>query len=89
MGTVYLFDYFLFTFFASFGIIQIALSKKFSVRWFFGTVLVLLAYGWFFCSKDRSVPTIVEGSQLFIIFGLSAVFAAAATRVLILLNRKK
>lgn len=88
MDTSYLLDYFLFTFFASFGVIQIALSKKISTQAVLGIMVLLSAYLWFFSSRDRGIPTIVEGSQLFIMFGTSAVLALAVTKLLIFLKTK-
>lgn len=38
-----------------------------------GLALVFLGYSWFFSSKERNVQTVVEGAQLFFVFGLSAV----------------
>ncbi len=89
MDSVYLLDYFLFTFFASFGVLQIALSKKSSTRYAVGTLIVLLAYLWFFSSKDRSVPTIVEGTQLLIVFGVSTLLAIIVVKIFTLSFRKK
>ena len=77
----YLLDYFLFTFVASLGAIQIALSKKYSTRTLFGAFLVISAYWWFFSSRNRNVHTIVEGAQLFLVFSLSAVLAIVATKI--------
>ncbi len=88
MDAVYLVDYFLFTFFASFAVIQIARAKKISARLILGTAILLLSYFWFFGSKDRSVPTIVEGVQLFVAFGVAAACALAAAKLLIFLKTK-
>jgi len=88
MNAVYLVDYFLFVFFASFAVIQISLTKRVSARLILGTSILLLAYLWFFGSKDRSIPTIVEGVQLFVVFGLATALALAATKLLIFLKTK-
>jgi hypothetical protein len=89
MDGSYLSDYFLFTFFACFGVIQISLSKRFSPRFVLGVTILLLSYVWFFSSKDRNVPTVVEGVQLFIIFGFSAVSSLASTKILNSIISKK
>lgn len=89
MVYAYLLDYFLFAFFASFGVLQIALSKKSSTRFAVGTLIVFLSYLWFFGSKDRNIPTIVEGAQLLIIFAASTLLAIAAAKIFILSLRKK
>jgi len=89
MINVYLSDYFLFTFFASFGVLQIALAKNSKAKVFFGAVVLIVSYFWFFTSRDRNVHTVVEGSQLFLIFALGTVSAAIVTRILNFLARKK
>ncbi len=88
MSAVYLVDYFLFVFFASFAVIQISLTKKISARLILGISILLLAYLWFFGSKDRSTQTIVEGVQLFVVFGLAAALALVATKLLTFLKTK-
>ena len=89
MGGGYLLDYFIFTFFACFSVIQISLSKRFSPRFVLGVTILLLSYVWFFSSKDRNVPTVVEGVQLFIIFGFSVVSSLASTKILNSIISKK
>lgn len=89
MVYAYLLDYFLFTFFASFGVLQIALSKKTSTRHAVGTLIVILSYLWFFGSKDRSVPTIVEGVQLLVVFAVSALLAIVVAKISTPSLRKK
>lgn len=92
MGSVFVLEYFLFTFFASLGTIILAFgffpelklkfftgSKKAKIL---GAVLVLGAYFWFFSSRNRNVHTVVEGAQLFFIFGLAAVLALLLTKFL-------
>ena len=81
MGLNYLLDYFLFTFIASVGTIQIALSKKYSARTLLGAFLVTSAYWWFFASRNRDVHTIVEGAQLFVGFSFSAILAIVVTKI--------
>jgi hypothetical protein len=85
----YILEYFLFTFLASFGVLQIALAKKSIVRVNFGAVVLIGSYFWFFTSRDRNVHTVVEGSQLFLIFALGAVSAVIITRIFNLLVKKK
>jgi hypothetical protein len=85
----YIADYFLFVFFASFGVLQIALSKKLSGRTLFGALLVVLSYLWFFTARNRNVHTVLEGSQLSFIFILSAALAVIVTRFLNLAKGKR
>jgi hypothetical protein len=89
MGANYFLDYFLFTFFASLAIIQIASSKKMSARAILGVVVLLSSYFWFFGSKDRNVSTTVEGVQLFITYGAAAILALGVTKVLTILGKSK
>ena len=89
MDIYYLLDYFLFALFASFAVLQTALSKKASKRFYVGIIVLLLSYVWFFTSKDRNVPTIVEGAQLFLVFAVSAIFATASTKILVRINKKR
>jgi hypothetical protein len=84
----YLIDYFIFTFFAAFGVLQIALSKKLSGRFNFGVLVLAVSYTWFFGSKDRNVASMVEGVQLFLIFGMAALLATFATKVLFNIKKK-
>jgi len=88
MDLIYLQDYLLFTFFASFGVLQIALSKKASALQSLGILIVFLSYLWFFGSKNRNAPTFVEGTQLLIVFSVSTLLAIAVTKIFILTTRK-
>ncbi|MEX0621898.1 MAG: hypothetical protein WD187_02810 [Candidatus Woykebacteria bacterium] len=85
----YLLDYFLFTFFASFGVLHIALAKKFSARYNFGVVILVLSYIWFFGSKNRDIPTMVEGAQLFLVFSVSVLLSLLSTKVFFSLKKEK
>lgn len=87
MEIYYLLDYFLFTFFASFGVIQLALAKKNKAKIYVGLLIILLTYLWFFGSRDRDIPTMVEGAQLFLIFGVGVVCAIITTKIFVFLNR--
>ncbi|OGY28424.1 MAG: hypothetical protein A2Z42_00555 [Candidatus Woykebacteria bacterium RBG_19FT_COMBO_43_10] len=89
MDYIYLLDYLLFTFFASFGVIQIASAKKYSGKTIFGVVLLIASYVWFFASRDRNVPTIVEGAQLFFVFSASSVMSLILTKIILLASRNK
>lgn len=89
MEIYYVIDYFLFTFFASFGVLQIALSTGSSKRINFGIVVIIVSYFWFFSSSDRNIPTFLEGVQLFVIFGLAAGLAVFITKNLYLLIKNK
>ena len=89
MDYIYLLDYLLFTFFASFGVIQIASAKKHSGKTILGAVLLVASYGWFFASRDRNVPTIVEGAQLFFVFAASSAMSLILTKILLLASRNK
>ena len=87
MEIYYLLDYFLLTFFASLGVIQIALGKKNRTKIYAGLLITLLPYLWFFGSKDRNIPTMVEVAQLFFIFGIALVLAIITTKLFNVLNR--
>ena len=89
MISVYVSDYFLFTFLASFGVLQIALGRGITARTLLGTGILVFSYVWFFTVRDRNVHTAVEGSQLFIIFGLGAISAIIVTRIFNFLAKKK
>lgn len=89
MGLVYLFEYFLFTFFASFGTIQIALAGKYSFRLITGITILIASYVWFFASRGRNVPTVVEGVQLLVIFAFATFLAIIATKILTVLVKEK
>jgi hypothetical protein len=89
MEIYYLVDYFLFTFFASLGVIQLALSKKYSTRFNLGVVIMAISYLWFFTVKDRNVPTIVEGVQLFVVFGIAVILAIISTRIFAVSTKKR
>jgi len=88
MIDTYIFEYFLFTLLASFGILQVSLGKKFSGRFFIGIFIILASYVWFFSSRNRNVQTAVEGLQLSLIFAFSAIFAVLITRIISLLIKK-
>jgi hypothetical protein len=85
----YILEYFLFTFLASFGVLQIAMAKNSKPKVFFGAAVLIVSYFWFFTSRDRNVHSVIEGSQLFLIFALGAIVAIAVTRILNFLARKK
>jgi len=85
----YILEYFLFTFFGSFGVLQIALAKNSKAKVFFGAVVLIVSYYWFFTSRDRNVHSVVEGSQLFLIFAIEAVSAVIITRIFNLLAKRK
>jgi len=89
MEIYYITDYFLFTFFASFGVLQIALGNKNSKRFIIGIVLVIFSYFWFFSVTDRDVPTIVEGAQLFVVFAIGAMVAIFITKNFFILTKKR
>lgn len=89
MEIYYIIDYFLFTFFSSFGVLQVALSKRTSKRFKLGIVIVIISYFWFFSIADRDIPTIVEGVQLFVIFALSALTAIFITKNFLVLIKKR
>ena len=89
MEIYYVIDYFLFTLFASFGVLQIALSNKSSKRFKLGIVIVIISYFWFFSIANRDIPTVVEGVQLFVIFALAALAAIFVTKNFMVLIKKR
>ncbi len=89
MEIYYLIDYFLFTLFASLGVLQIAISKNTSNRFNIGVVVIIIAYFWFFSVSDRNIPTIIEGVQLFVVFSLGASLAVFITKNLLIMINKK
>ncbi|OGY25114.1 MAG: hypothetical protein A2Z11_01275 [Candidatus Woykebacteria bacterium RBG_16_43_9] len=89
MEIYYLVDYFLFTFFANLGVIQMSIAKNSSLRFNLGLIIIVLSYFWFFSSKDRNIPTIVEGAQLFVVFGGAAFFAILAAKIFAFSIKKK
>ena len=89
MLSVYVIDYFLFTFLASFGTLQLALAKGSRARVSFGLAILILAYLWFFTSRDRNVRSMVEGIQLLSIFVIGTVIAMVVTKFLNSLTSKK
>lgn len=89
MEIYYVIDYFLFTFFASFGVLQIALNNRSSKRFNLGIVIVIISYFWFFSVADRNIPTVVEGSQLFATFVLAALLAIFVTKNFLILIKKR
>lgn len=89
MQMIYLLEYFIFGFFACFAVLQIALSGRGSNRNIAGWLILVISYVWFFFSRDRNVPTIVEGTQLFLVFSISAILAIATARILVFLEKRK
>jgi len=89
MLNVYTIDYFLFTFLTSFGTLQLALAKGSRARVSLGLAVLILAYLWFFASRNRNVHSVIEGVQLLSILIIGAVLAVVATKFLSLLSRKK
>ncbi|OGY21834.1 MAG: hypothetical protein A2113_00705 [Candidatus Woykebacteria bacterium GWA1_44_8] len=85
----YILDYFLFTFFASVGVLQVALAQGSRAKATVGTVVLTASYLWFFMSRDRNVHSSVEGVQLVLIFIVGAGLAVVATKILNILTRKK
>lgn len=89
MEIYYIVDYLLLTFFASFGVLQIALSNKTSKRFNLGIVVVIVSYFWFFSIADRDIATVVEGVQLFVIFAIGALAAIFVTKNFLTLIKKR
>jgi len=89
MEIYYISDYFLFTFFASLGVLQISLSRRSSTRFNVGIVVIIISYFVFFSVADRNIPTVVEGLQLFAIFALATILAIFITKNLVVLIKKK
>lgn len=89
MEIYYIVDYLLFTFFSSLGVLQIALSKGASKSFNLGIVVVIGSYLWFFSVADRNIPTVLEGVQLFVVFGLGASLAIFITKNLPILIKNK
>ena len=85
MGQAFLVEYFLFTFVANLAVINIAINTKDLKKVQVWSFVLILSYIWFFTSRNRSVPTVVEGSQLSFIFGVGLV---AALVVANLVNKK-
>lgn len=89
MYDVYVIDYFLFSFFSIFGVLQMALAKPGKPRFLFGAAVLFISYFWFFTARDRNVHTWLEGTQLSVIFAICAVFAVWATRIFKRFEKKK
>ncbi|MDP2671718.1 MAG: hypothetical protein Q8P13_04665 [bacterium] len=97
MDQIFVIDYFLFSFFSGLGVILLAAACLPKARFSFlseglalklGTILLAATYFWFFFSKDRNVHTVVEGAQLFFIFGLGALTSLFTSLILGRLKRK-
>lgn len=89
MEIYYVIDYFLFTFFASFGALQVALSVRSSKRFNLGIIIVIISYFWFFSIADRNISTVVEGLQLFVIFAVAVLTAIFVTKNFLVLIKKR
>lgn len=89
MEIYYVIDYFLFTFFASFGTLQVALSVRSSKRFNLGIIIVIISYFWFFSIADRNISTVVEGLQLFVIFAVAVLTAIFVTKNFLVLIKKR
>jgi uncharacterized membrane protein len=89
-------DYFLLVFIAAFGVIQIAsayahyrglsLYTNTVLQYFFGSILIIAAFCWFFLSEDRNFQHTVEGTQqlgLFLMAIISSYLFTAITASLV------
>jgi len=85
-------DYFLFTLFASLGVVLVSIAanpssrlnflKGFQLNKWWGLGIIVASYLWFFLSETRAVQSSVEGAQLFFIFAVSALLVMILSRLL-------
>ncbi|OGY22936.1 MAG: hypothetical protein A2172_03310 [Candidatus Woykebacteria bacterium RBG_13_40_15] len=78
----YVVEYFIFVLLATFGTLQLAFSNKKSIRFFIGAVLIFISYVWFFTVRNRNVHSVVEGTQLFLIFAFASLVSILLTKYL-------
>jgi hypothetical protein len=76
----YVVEYFIFVLLATFGTLQVVLSRKITPRFLGGAVLIVSSYFWFFNSRNRNVHSVVEGAQLFLIFAFASLVSILLTK---------
>lgn len=85
----YVIEYFIFVLLATFGTLQLALSRKNSIRFFVGAVFIVISYIWFFTVRNRNVHSVVEGTQLFLIFAFASLVSILLTKYLKYFHKRR